>query len=84
MARCLVFNKGSGRLWEMGVFISTAMNIGKDLSKQYIVCVYKLISELYCYRINLVLVDTAKGVKEVSDFFGVMEMTFLFSLNTQA
>ena len=36
------------------------------------------IIELYCYRLNLVLVDTAKGVKEVNDFFGVMEVTYCF------
>ena len=28
----------------------------------------------------MVLVDTAKRVKEVSDFFGVMEVTYFFQL----
>ena len=30
------------------------------------------------YRLNLVLVDTAKGIKEVNDFFGIMGMAYHF------
>lgn len=65
------------------MFISTAMHIGKEIFQCYMFVAY--IIELYCYRLDLVLVDTTKGIKEVSDFFGVMEVTsFLFSFNTQA
>ena len=32
----------------------------------------------FCYRLNLILVDTAKTIKEVSDFFGAMEITYRF------
>lgn len=56
------------------MFISTAMHTGKELL--YIFVVY--IIDFYCYRLNLVLVDTAKGVKEVNDFFGVMELAYHF------
>ena len=53
--------------------MSTAMHISKEFFQCYTQC--KLIV-LYC-RLNLVLVDTAKGVKEVSDFL-VTEVTYCF------
>ena len=30
------------------------------------------------YRLNLVLVDTVKGIKQIGDFFGVMEVAYRF------
>ena len=37
----------------------------------------------YYYRLNLVLVDTTKSIKEVSDFLGIMELTYrFFSVST--
>ena len=58
------------------------MHIGKELL--CCVCMYIIIRYIMrVYRLNLVLVDTTKGVKEVSNFFGVMEVTYcLFSAST--
>ena len=33
---------------------------------------------IYNYRLNLVLVDATKGVKEANDFFGIMGLTYRF------
>ena len=57
-----MFNKGSGRSWEMDVLIFTAMHIGKDIFNAIHNVMYHA-----AYRLNLVLVDTAKGIKEVRD-----------------
>ena len=63
----------------MDAFISTAMHTGKEIKFINATCMQcTYIIELCCYRLNLVLVDTAKGVKEINDFFGVMEITYRF------
>ena len=46
-------------------------------NNNYYVYIYIIVLS-YLYRLNLVLVDIAKGVKEVNDFFGVMEVTYRF------
>ena len=38
-------------------------------------CIY---IHCYAHRLNLVVVDTARGIKEVDNFFGLMQAVYSF------